>query len=383
MTVSAPTRHGDPTGSGPRPTDALLDDLRTTLVATAPGHAGAALERLQDKGLAHHHVRLVGTGWLARIPKQSQLRLSAQDNLLYQAACFERAWPSGHTPRLHQVLAPSAALPRGALLVDEIHGRHARLPDDLKAIITALAAHHALPLPDAARRLPLLDDADPLQALQTEVLRQAEHLAAAGLTSAALQGIKAELQRFDALCADGSRSGMGFESTQRPPRQLIAFDAHPGNFIVRADGTAVLVDLEKCRYSYPGLDLAHATLYTSTTWDIDAQATLSLTEVVQAYAQWAAVVGPAAAAAARAWHVPLRRAMWLWSVTWCAQWRVLSGAPPGKGAAGEDWSTERSDPQLVAHVRDRVDHYLSDTVVAQLRDEFNALDRLLGDPQQR
>ena len=151
---------------------------------------------------------------------------------------------------------------------------------------------------------------------------------------------------------------------------------------MRADGTAVLVDLEKCRYSYPGLDLAHATLYTSTTWDIDAQATLSLTEVVQAYAQWAAVVGPAAAAAARAWHVPLRRAMWLWSVTWCAQWRVLSGAPPSKGASGEDWSTERSDPRLVAHVRDRVDHYLSDAVVAQLRDEFNAIDRLLGDPQQ-
>ncbi|RZL05710.1 MAG: pyridine nucleotide-disulfide oxidoreductase, partial [Rubrivivax sp.] len=27
---------------------------------------------MPDKGLAHHHVRLVGSGWLARIPKQSQ-----------------------------------------------------------------------------------------------------------------------------------------------------------------------------------------------------------------------------------------------------------------------------------------------------------------------
>ena len=72
------------------------------------------------------------------------------------------------------------------------------------------------------------------------------------------------------------------EQAPRPPRCLIAFDGHPGNFIVRPDGTAVLVDLEKCRYAYPGLDLAHATLYTSTTWDLDTHAVLSQNEVVTA-----------------------------------------------------------------------------------------------------
>ena len=70
------------------------------------------LKPLADAGLAHAHLRLVGTGVLARVPKQSQLDLPAAANLAYQAACFERAAPSGHVPRLHGVLAPGA--PAGA-----------------------------------------------------------------------------------------------------------------------------------------------------------------------------------------------------------------------------------------------------------------------------
>jgi hypothetical protein len=44
--------------------------------------------------------------------------------------------------------------------------------------------------------------------------------------------------------------------------------------LITATGKAVLVDLEKLRYSYPPLDLAHATRYTSTTWDVDASSTM-------------------------------------------------------------------------------------------------------------
>ena len=80
----------------------------------------------------------------------------------------------------------------------------------------------------------------------------------------------------------------------------MAFDGHPGNFVVRADGGAVLVDLEKCRYSYPGLDLAHATLYTSTTWDVATHAVLTHDQVAEAYRQWADAVGPELAQAAGA-----------------------------------------------------------------------------------
>lgn len=340
--------------------DALTEALRSALRAQRSPWADAPIEPLPDAGLAHAHLRLVGTGVLARVPKQSQLDLPAAANLAYQAACFERAAPSGHVPRLHGVLAPGAALPRGALLVEEIVGRPARLPHDLPAIVDALAAIHALPLPLPAQRAPLLDAPDPLALLHAEIEAQAVHLDAAALDSASRRAIDAQRRRFEALLA----------APARPGRRLIAFDAHPGNFLLR-DGRAVLVDLEKARYSHPPLDLAHATLYTSTTWDRVSRAELGVGEVAQAQGRWLAQAGDADTW--RPWLVPLRAAMWLWSVTWCAKWRVLSGRAAHPGGDGEDWSTAHSDASLVAHVRERVDEYLSPGGVGKVVKELAQL----------
>lgn len=328
----------------------------------------ARLEALPDKGLAHAHVRLVGTGALARIPKQSQVGLAPEANLRHQAACFERAAPGGHTPRLLGTLRVSDELPRGALLVEEITGRSAVLPADLSAIAAALGALHALPVPPQGERAPLASPADPLQSLLEEVDAQAAHVAQARLEPAVLQLLEQEMLAFR-RCVTGA---------SRPMVSLISFDAHPGNFIVRADGDAVLVDLEKCRYGYPGLDLAHATLYTSTTWDVAVHADLTLPQVFDFYRAWESKVGPAIAADARAWHVPLRRAMWLWSITWCCKWRVLSDRPPQSAQVGEDWSTEHSDEELVTHVRNRVDHYLSPPGIRRVHDELRALGEALA-----
>jgi hypothetical protein len=134
--------------------------------------------------------------------------------------------------------------------------------------------------------------------------------------------------------------------------------------------------LEKARYSHPPLDLAHATLYTSTTWDMDTRAELSVPEVIAFYETWqrACDIGPAL----RPWFVPLRAAMWLWSVTWCAKWRVLSPLAARTGADGEDWSTAHSSESLVAHVRDRVDCYLGSAAVARVGDEIADLRRAFG-----
>ena len=342
--------------------DDITDRLRRALQAA--GHPGAqgALERLRDKGLAHDHVRIVGTGSLARIPKQSQMGLSALDNLAYQRACFERAAAGGHTPVLHGWLPPSPHLPRGALLVQEVVGRLPQLPTDLGAIATALASLHALPMPAPAQRAPLLDLHDPLRALCDDIAAQERYLDPAGLAPGVARAIDIEWQRLQSLAAAPSR----------PPVRLIAFDAHPGNFIVPPDGRAVLVDLEKCRYAYPGLDLAHASLHTSTTWDVETRAELAPEQVQAFYDAWARACGPSADGAL-AWHLPLRRAMWLWSITWCAKWRVLSGARAGAGPDGEDWSGEHSEAALVAHVRGRVDHYLSPEAVNRVRDEFAVL----------
>ena len=345
----------------------LLVRLRAALHACDHRWRDVLLEPLPDKGLAHHHVRLVGTGALARIPKQSQLGLDAAANLAYQRACFERACVSGCTPRFEGVLQACADLPRGALLVQEIVGRSVLLPADLQSMARTLASLHALALPPASSRAPLLDAVDPLTALADEITEQAAYVPAVSLDKEVALTLNRKLAQLRHLCS----------ATARPERRLIAFDAHPGNFIVDGQGKAVLVDLEKCRYSYPGLDLAHATLYTSTTWDVDSRATLTLEELLGFYAAWSASAG-SLSAGAQAWHLPLRRAMWLWSISWCVKWRALSGLPAKGAADGEDWASEKSDLALVTHVRERVDHYLSPNVVAQVLKEFDALEKVLG-----
>lgn len=339
----------------------LAGSLRAALIDAGSPWTDAPLEFLPDSGLAHAHLRLVGTGALARIPKQSQMDLPAAANLGYQATCFERASASGHAPRLHGVLPPSAALPRGALLVEEIVGAPAGLPQDLPAIAEALAAIHSLPLPETAMRSPLLDAADPLADLRDQIEAQAVHLEAADLAPTSRHAIDARRAALAALCAQ----------PDRPPRRLIAFDAHPGNFIVRADGRAMLVDLEKARYSLPPLDLAHATLYTSTTWDVASSAVLSVAEVQDFLSRWQSLCH--GSEAWRGWLLPLRSAMWLWSVTWCAKWRVLSSRAAKSAGDGEDWSGENSEVALIAHVRGRVDHYLSPDGVARVMAELDAL----------
>jgi len=340
---------------------ARLPALRAAL--DAAGIDPGTPELMPDTGLAHDHVRLAGTGWIARLPKQSQMQLGAADNLAYQAACFERASRSGHAPRLHAVLPPSDALPRGGLIVEEIAGRPARLPGDLPAIMEALAAIHALPMP--ALRAPLLDPTDPLADLVAEIDAQAEHLPAAKPETRAI--VTRHIAALRELAGQGAR----------PPKRLISFDAHPGNFVITPEGRAVLVDLEKARYSAPPLDLAHATLYTSTTWDVASHAVLSPEETARACAHWLDHLPASDRAALRPWILPMRRAMWLWSMTWCAKWRVLSDTSARNAQDGEDWASENSEAALIAHVRGRVDHYLDPETAAHIDAEFGLLAELM------
>ena len=343
----------------------MIDALRQALAASGWLPPQATIEPLPDTGLAHWHLRLGDSGRLARVPKQSQLDLSATDHLAYEAACFSRAAASGRTPLLRAVLPVSPALPRGALIVDEVCGRPLRLPADLPALVASLAALHALPVPGQGN--PLIDPPDPLQALHAEIERQALHLDAAALHPAARARIDQERSALARLLSIGSR----------PPRRLIAFDAHPGNFLVDEQGRAWLVDLEKARYGAAALDLAHATLYTSTTWDLASQAVLTEAQLVQAAEDWLQQLSDRGvdSAAERGWIAPLRAAMALWSLTWCAKWRVQSGRQRQAHAAGEDWSVALSERRLVDHVRDRVDHYLSPAVVALVFDGVQRLQR--------
>jgi aminoglycoside phosphotransferase (APT) family kinase protein len=331
-----------------------------------------ALEPLPFKGLAHDHLAVAGHDVLLRVPKQSQFALAAADNLAYQAACFERVAVSGHGPRLFGVIPPSPEIAMGALLVERIHGRPPSLPDDLPTLAEAMARVHALPVPPADERPPLADHRDPVGEALAEIEQQAAFLEAAGLAPAAEQEIRDELAWARGFAREAAKS----ERAQ--PATLVLTDTHPGNFLIDGGDRAIIVDLEKALYGSPGTDLAHATVYSSTTWDPDSCAELTVSEVAAFYRRYrealAKAAGEALAAALSPWLIPMRRLLFLRAITWCVKWSVLHrrAGLVGKhdAASTEDWSAENSDPALIDHVAGRVADYLSPATLRRMRGEW-------------
>ncbi len=345
-----------------------LDILHAALIAR-PGFEGVkrgALVPMKQKGLAHDHVVIGGTGALLRVPRQSQFALSAVENLEYQLAGFARVAAGGHAPRLHGAIQPSGDIPMGAVIVDCIEGRPAELPGDLPALADCLASIHALPAPAPAHRPPLADHRDPVAGTFAFIEAQAPFLAAATGDAAARRMIEEEIgwaRQFAQECAGVAQ-----------PVTLVATDTHPGNYVIRDDGRAFIVDLEKALYGSPAVDLAHCTLYTSTTWDIDSSVVLSAADIADFYIYYLGSIPPALARALEPWLMPLRRLTWLRSTTWAAKWRVESKKQRTAGkdtaSATEDWSAENRDATLIAHVEDRTRDYLSAATVERIRAEW-------------
>lgn len=319
-----------------------------SLPALSAALMGAALEPMPLKGVAHDHVRLAGRGLVARVPRWSQQGLDPRTNLHYQATAFARAAPSGHTPELVDVLEPRDGLPMGALVVTEVAGRAPRLPQDMPAIARALAALHRLPLPAADRRPPLASPADPVAATLALVLRQAEHFARAGLEPDALARIEAELSAARTTRVDAAM-----------PVTLVGTDTHPGNFLIDAAGKAWFTDLEKAQYGHPAIDLAHASLYTSTMWDPDVAAALTPDEVAAFHAAWEAAVPESLADAVRVWIGPLRRLTWLRTLSWMARWKI----------EGDRLSPDMPDA-LRAHLRNRVADVFRPATIDRVRHDW-------------
>jgi len=319
---------------------------------------------LPMRGVAHDHIRIGAGGGLLRIPRLSQWSMAPAENLAYQAACFRRAEPSGSTPRLLAVLPPdSAVLPRGALLVEAIDGRMPRLApglgDDLSALADSLARLHALPVPDARDRAPLVDHGaqseasrrGPIGATLALLNQHAAFLDRAELQPAARSLLAHELGKLRELAAAAA--------AQDQPVTLVGTDTHPGNFLLRGDGRAILVDLEKMLYGAPAIDLAHVTLYTSTTWDRSIGQVLDIAETRRFYAAWRAAAPADLVRRSEPWLVPCRRLTWLRTVFWAAHWRVAAASDP-------DWSASRIEPGLLAHIRGRVADFLDPETIGRV-----------------
>jgi hypothetical protein len=320
---------------------------------------GRDLVAMREKGVAHAHYFLPRHGLVLRVPRLSQWALAPAENLAYQAACFCRAQESGATPRLHAVFAIGDDLPRGALLVEAIAGRPPRLPDDLPALAAALARLHTLPLPAPSERPPLADHSrgGAIAGTLVAIERHVPALDGPDMPDATRRALLEELawaRSFAAATASGGQ-----------PIALVGTDTHPGNFVIREDGSAVLVDLEKALYGSPAIDLAHCSLPTSTSWDLDVQAMLSPAETMAFYRLYLELLGSAAAEALRPFLAPSRRLTWLRTMMWCARWRVAA-------ATSQDWSDRHVDPVLLAHIRRRVAAFFDPKLVAATRAEWLA-----------
>lgn len=327
------------------------------------------LRPLTTTGLAHAHVAIGNTGWLARVPLHSQHGHAPEANLRYQVACFHTAEASGVTPRFFAELPVSPGLPMGALIVERIDGRPAHMNRDASAIAACLRTIHQTAV---AASSGLTRIADPVADLTAEIRQQAEHLT--GLTQEVQAWFEAEFTWIEsfhkALTADASsadiltdQSHAGPSPTPHPEPQVLAVtDSHPGNFLIRPDGTAVFVDLEKACIGSAAVDLAHASVYTSTTWMPGGQAADA--RVIHAfYQKYLQALPDDRQQGLRPWLAPMRRLLSLRALTWCALW-LAEHEQPDSG-----WSKAPDD--LKAHVKGRALHYLS----------MPALERITADQQ--
>lgn len=309
-----------------------------------------ALEPMRTKGLVHEHVRIRGSGLVLRVPRSSAFGLAPADNLAYQAAAFARAAPSHVTPRLYCVIAPAPGIPFGALLVDEISGRPPRLPDDMSKIAASLAAIHTLPVPAPDLRPPLPVHDDPIASTLAVIRAQAAFIPRAGLAPDAQAQISDELvwsERF-AACAPG----------RDHPIALVGTDTHPGNFLIQAGGRAVFVDFEKVLYGSPAIDLAHASVYTSTMWDPDCAAALTPSEVAAFYDDYLARLPRPLVERLEPWLLAMRRLTWLRTTSWAAKWRIDNAAMPDL-------------PHIIA-ARARIADYFDPATIERVRGEWRA-----------
>jgi aminoglycoside phosphotransferase (APT) family kinase protein len=316
-------------------------------------------EKLPATGTAHGHVRL-RDGRLARIAYAHGGDISAAGRLHAQAAAFRHLEPARRTPKLHEVIEPGPVLPGGALIVDFIAGQAPRLPGELVKMAETLALIHALPLSDA--HSPITRQSNPfLETLEGVELNAMRFLDKAVPDQGARAEIAEELRAMRGMA-------LALGRRQQPLTMALA-DTHPGNFIVDRAGIAWFVDLEKVHVGSPAIDLAHATLPTSTLWHPDIDVTLTAAEVRAFNDDYLARIGTEKAGALRPWLAPMRRLTWLRTTLFMARWRVETQSPHNPFDPSQ-WSDSGLDPKMKRHIEACIDRCFSLDFVREVRSEW-------------
>jgi thiamine kinase-like enzyme len=318
-------------------------------------------ETLPATGTAHGHVRLAD-GRLARVAYAYDDDPTAAARLEVQAEAFRHLQPAGRTPRLHEVVGPQPGLPGGALIVDFIEGSAPHLPDQLEAMAETLAKIHALRLPQENSPIPRQKNPF-LETLEGVELNAMRFLDKAVPDSGARAEIAEELRAMRGMALAFARHAQ--------PLTVALADTHPGNFIVDRSGIAWFVDLEKVHVGSPAIDLAHATLPTSTLWHPDVGKLLTADDVQGFHASYLARIGKKKAAALVPWLMPMRRLTWLRTTLFMARWRVETRAPRDLGNTTQ-WSDSGLDPKMKRHIDARIDQCFERETIRNIRAEWLA-----------
>ncbi len=323
--------------------------------------AAADLDPLPATGTAHGHVGLPH-GLIARVAYAHDGDPTSAARLATQAEAFRHLAPSGRTPNLHDVIEPRAGLPGGALIVDRIEGRAPSLPGELGAMADTLVRIHSLPLPATDSSIPRQNNPflETLAAIEQNATR---FLDGAVPDAAARAEIVDELDLMRAMAPD-------FAQRAQPLTVALA-DTHPGNFIVDREGRAWFVDLEKVHVGSPAIDLAHATLATSTLWHPDVGKVLSPADVRAFYTLYLEKTGPDRAAGLQPWLLPMRRLTWLRTTLFMARWRVQTQQARDPSDPTQ-WSDAGLAPAMKAHIDRRIDECFRRETIQSIRAEWMA-----------
>jgi hypothetical protein len=323
--------------------------------------APADLDPLPATGTAHGHVGLPN-GLIARVAYAHDGDPTAAQRLATQAEAFRHLAPSERTPRLHDVIEPRTGLPGGALIVDRIEGRAPILPDELAAMADTLVRIHSLPLPSGSSSIPRQQNPF-LETLEPIEQNAARFLDRAVPDPGARTEIAEELRLMRDMAADAAQRAQ--------PLTVALADTHPGNFIVDRERRAWFVDLEKVHVGSPAIDLAHATLATSTLWHPDVGKVLSRAEVRAFYALYLEEIGPERSSQLQSWLMPMRRLTWLRTTLFMARWRVQTHAPRDP-LDPTQWSDAGLAPAMKAHIDRRIDQCFRRETIQSIRAEWMA-----------
>jgi aminoglycoside phosphotransferase (APT) family kinase protein len=299
---------------------------------------------------------------LARVAYAYDDDPTAAVRLHVQAEAFRFLQPAGRTPHLHEIVEPQEGLPGGALIVDFIDGRAPHLPGQLAAMAETLAKVHSLPLPPASAPMPRQKNPF-LETLEGVELNAMRFLDKAVPDSGARAEIAEELRLMRGVA-------LAFGKRAQPLTVALA-DTHPGNFIVDRAGIAWFVDLEKVHVGSPAIDLAHATLPTSTLWHPDVGTLLTAAEVQGFHESYLARIGKKKAAALMPWLMPMRRLTWLRTTLFMARWRVETRSLRDP-ANTTQWSDSGLDPKMKRHIDARIDQCFERETIRRIRSEWSA-----------